>query len=319
MTYIHFFGIDVSQDWFDVALHEAAKPVQYSNDEDGFAAFLLSISALDPATCFVVLEATGGYESRLLQFLIAQNICVHRAAPLHVKYFIRSLGRIAKTDKIDAWALARYGAERHQTLSPYVLPDEKQRAFNQLMMRRNDLVAVAAAEKNRAKQPRYKDATPRVKRSVHRLLEAIEELIAELDTELDEVVEAVPAIKTRIDILRTSRGIGRLSAYTLQAYMPELGTLTRRTAASLAGCAPHPRDSGLKSRKRTVFGGRGTVRRILFLAAMAARRYDPNLKAFYEKLVANGKPKMVALTALMRKIIVISNAKLRTENFQLTW
>jgi len=316
---IHFLGVDVSQDWFDVAIFGAAKPAQFSNDAEGFATFARHCSDFDWSKCFVVVEATGGYETRLLRFLIAQGAKVHRATPLHAKHFVRSLGLKAKTDKIDALALARYAVERHAELPAFVFPDEEQSAFNDLMMRRHDLVAFAAAEKARAAQPRYKDAAPSVMASVEAMLDFIDAQIAAIEAELDALVETSPTLSRRIETLRTVKGIGRLSAYTLQAFMPELGTLTRRTAASLAGCAPHPRDSGIKNGKRSVFGGRGTVKRMLFLAAMAARRYEPTLKAFFEKLVANGKPKMVALTALMRKIVVIANARLKEINLQSTW
>jgi transposase len=319
MQMIHFLGVDVSQDWFDVAIFGSAKPAQFSNNAEGFAAFARHCVDLDWSKCFVVVEATGGYETRLLRFLITQGVHVHRATPLHAKHFIKSLGHKAKTDKIDALALARYAVERHAELPVFVFPDEEQSAFNDLMMRRNDLVAFAAAEKVRASQPRYKDAASSVMQSVEAMLGFITAQIAEIEAELDALVDASPSLSRRIETLRSIKGVGRLSAYTLQAFMPELGTLTRRTAASLAGCAPHPRDSGIKNRKRSVFGGRGTVKRILFLAAMAARRYEPTLKAFFEKLVANGKPKMVALTALMRKIIVIANARLKQNNLQSTW
>lgn len=319
MRFIHFFGIDVSQNWFDVARHDAAKVIRFPNHEEGFAALMAAMGEQALADCFVVLEATGGYEMRLLRYLLTHGVAVHRVSPLHAKHFIRSLGHRAKTDQIDAKALALYACERHATLSLFVLPDENQKAFNELMMRRQDLVAFAAAEKVRATQPRYTDATACVKQSVETALAFFAEQIKAIDADLDALVAATPAVRARIETLRMIKGVGRLSAYTLQAFMPELGTLTRRTAASLAGCAPHARDSGLKSRKRTVFGGRGTIRRILFLAAMSARRYEPALKAFYEKLVAHGKPKMLALTALMRKIVVIANAKLRSPHRQTTW
>ena len=319
MSFIHFFGIDVSQNWFDAAHHGAAKPVRFPNNEDGFAALIDMMSAQDLSDCFVVLEATGSYEMRLLRHLLAQGVAVHRASSLQAKHFIRSFGYRAKTDQIDAKALATYAYERHATLPLFALPDENQKIFNELMMRRQDFVAFAAAEKVRATQPRYTDATASVKQSVDVALAFFAAQIEAIEAELDALVEAAPALRARIETMRLIKGIGRLSAYTLQAFMPELGTLTRRAAASLAGCAPHARDSGLKSRKRTVFGGREPIKRILFLAAMSARRYDPTLKAFFEKLVANGKPKMVALTALMRKIVIIANAKLRSSKMQTTW
>lgn len=311
MQIIHFLGIDVSRDWFDVAIFGSAKTARFDNTMEGLTAFAQHCEERDWSQSFVVVEATGGYETRLLRFLIVQGAKVHRATPLQAKHFIRSLGRHGKTDAIDALALARYGVERHHELPLFVLPDEQQNRFNALIMRRDDLVAFAMAEKARLHHPRYKDADDLVSGSVTDTLAFFERQIAAIEAELDALVKTAPHLKKRIETLCSIKGIGRISAYTLQAFMPELGTLTRKTAASLAGCAPHPRESGIRQRKRTVFGGRGTIRRILFLAAMAARRYDPILKAFFEKLVAAGKLKMVALTAIMRKIIVIANAKLR--------
>jgi transposase len=311
MNFIHFIGIDVSQDHFDVAEDgSATKPLQYPNTLAGFTAFAAQFEHCFPEG-LVVLEATGGHEMALICFLLDQGICLHRATPLMVKHFIRSLGQKAKTDAIDAICLARFARERHNGLALYELPSKNQRQLNDLLMRRGDLVTQAAAEKARISQPRYRDATPLVFLSVQKMLAWIKTEIEAIEAEIEAIVAASEQLTKRFDILTSIIGIAKRSAYQLQAFMPELGTLNRKTAASLAGCAPHPRDSGKTSRKRTTFGGRAALKRTLFMIAMTARRYDPSLKAFFERLIQNGKPKMVALVAVMRKIVIIANAKLR--------
>jgi transposase len=319
MTYIHFIGIDVSKNWFDVALEgSAAKPTRFQNSEAGFAAFSTQFGAELPEA-LIVCEATGGYEMALLRFLITQYYHVHRARPLMVKNFIRSLSQKAKTDALDAKSLARFAKDRHFELAVFVLPDEKQSELNELLMRRSDLIAMRVAEKNRSKQPRYTQATKKVGASVTAMLKFIEADIADIEARLDDLLKESEPLKERFRILTKMTGVAKISAYNLQALMPELGTLTRKTAASLAGCAPFARDSGNGRGNRTTFGGRAQLKRTLFMIAMTARRYDPKLKEFYEKLVANGKKKMVALVAVMRKIIVILNAKLKITNTQTTW
>lgn len=319
MTFIHFIGIDVSKNWFDVALDgDTAKPMQFSNDEAGFAAFKEQFSPQLPQA-LVVCEATGGYEMALIRYLMAHNCSIHRATPLMVKNFIRSLSQKAKTDALDAKSLARFAKDRHADLPLFVLSDEKQTEFNALLMRRADLIAMRVAEKNRSKQPRYTEAAPKIGASVRAMLGFIEADIADIEARLDALVKQSEPLKARFEILTQMKGVAKISAYNLQALIPELGTLTRKTAASLAGCAPFARDSGTGRGYRSTFGGRAGLKRTLFMIAMTARRFNTQLKEFYEKLVANGKKKMVALVAVMRKIIVILNAKLKITNPQTTW
>jgi transposase len=319
MEMIYFIGVDVSQDWFDVALDgAAAKAAQFPNNEAGFAAFATAFEATLPQA-LVVCEATGGHEMALIGFLLGQAVRVHRATPFMARSFIRSLGHAAKTDALDAKALARLGRERRDELRLFVMPSKDQKELNELAMRRGDLVAQAMAEKTRLKQPRYRQAAPDVLQSVHDMLAFIESQIAAIEDRTAALIDRSEELSSRVAVLRSLKGIGQKSAIALQAFMPELGTLTRKTAASLAGCAPHPSDSGKTLARRSAFGGRATLKRTLFMAAMTARRCNPDLKAFYENLVAKGKQKMVALVAVMRKIIVIANAKLRQTQPQTTW
>ena len=312
MTYIHFIGIDVSQKWFDVAIAGGAavrNSRRFDNNEAGIAGFVSY--ANDFAQVFVTLEATGGYEMALLRAILAAGLALHRGTPLQVKNFIRSLGRHGKTDGIDAGSLALYGQQRHASLKLFELPPSGQQAMNELLMRRADLVQFRAAELARSKHPRYLDAVPHIMASVTGLIAALDLQIEAIEAQLQALLNATPTLQERVETMLEVKGVGMKTALVLLTFMPELGTLDRRRAASLAGCAPHPRDSGKRHGHRSVFGGRGTVKRALFMAAMSARRHHPGLRKTFEDMIARGKKPMVAMVALMRKIIVILNAKLR--------
>lgn len=311
MSYLHFFGIDVSKDHIDVALYEtkatkAAKPKRYPNSGEGFAAFVADNAPL-LADSFVVLEATGGYETALLSALCPQGIAVHRATPLHAKHFIRSLGKIAKTDKLDALALARYGFERHETLPLFVEKSAEMQELSDLLMRRDDYMSMRKAEIVRLKHPHYSN----MKQNVESHLAYLDEQIRYIGKKIKELVSAAPELKQKMDVLTNVKGIGEQTAFVLLGLMPELGNLTRRQAASLAGCAPHARDSGKMRGYRQVWGGRHCIKTALFMASLSACRSNVDLSVFYKRLVLSGKKKMVALNAVMRKLIVILNAKLR--------
>lgn len=315
MAYIHFIGIDVSKDTFEAAVHgQAARPARFPNSSAGVAAFVKAFAAHLPEA-FVVVEATGGYETALLTALLEQGVAVHRADPRVSSFFLRSLGRRAKTDRLDAQGLARYGAERHTALRRYRLPDDEQQRLHSLMARRADLMAMRTAEMNRRQHPRYRE----LRASVQSVLATLEKQIALLDRRIDTLVHATAALATKMQVMIAVPGVGRQTAATLLAFMPELGMLTRRQAASLAGCAPHPRDSGKTNGYRRTVGGRAQVRRALYMAAMAARNHHPDLRAFYENLIENGKKPLVALTAVMRKLITIINARLRDHSMSQTW
>ena len=272
------------------------------------AAIRRRVKGLGPgALC--VLEPTGGHERRALAALSAAGIPAHRADTLKVKAFSRSFGTLAKSDAIDAKALARYGQERWRDLALWQCQDQSQATLAGLEARRRDLVAAKVAEQNRGKAP----GAGAVARSCARLLGAIRREIAAIEAEIETLVENSPALSQRIRISRSVPGVGPRTAVALAATMPELGTMTRRQAASLAGVAPHPNDSGTLRGHRRMRGGRSTIRPILFMAAMAARRANGPLKATYQRLIENGKKPILAIAALMRKIVVILNARIRDE------
>jgi transposase len=315
MIYTHFIGIDIGKTHFDAALNgAAAKPLRFENAGEGFAAFTDAFGK-ELKSALAVVEATGGYEAELLAFLVKNGIAVHRADPLTAKHFIRSLRKHAKTDKLDAIALARYGAERHATLPLFTLKDQALEQLSALLSRRQDLVLMRAAENARLAHPRYK----RLKASLNAVIKTLNGQIKAIEDEIKDIITQSKTLAGKVAVMTSLTGIGQTTAAVLAGFMPELGALTRRKAASLAGCAPHPRDSGALRGYRATTGGRAAVKRALFMAALSARKSHPGLRSFYERLVQNGKKPMAAITAVMRKLIVILNAMLRDATPQTTW
>lgn len=304
--YKNFIGLDIGKFNFVVATHGNKSIKEYENNLTGIKLFLKDYKALLP-TSLSVLETTGGYERKLLSSLCNKNFVVHRANTRKVKNFIRSFGSKAKTDALDAQALALYGYERQHTLPPFVQEDKKLLDLQALMYRRNDLKQMIVAEKNRLQAP----DTTIVKKSCKAVLKVLEKQVEEIDGQIAAIVESDEILKIKKKTLKTIPGIGNVIANELLAFMPELGKMNRREAASLAGVAPMSNDSGKFAGYRRTGHGRASIKPILFIAAMAARNSKSELKTFYENLVARGKKKMVALVALMRKILVIANARLK--------
>ncbi len=257
--------------------------------------------------CLVVCEATGGYERNLLVAAAEAGIPAHRADARKVKAFIRSLGRIAKTDAIDAQGLGRYGQERHQDLALWQPPADVLEELQTLVRLRRQLVGYRTALTNQLKAPGGQAAKPHLQD----LIDTTAESIRKIETDLDTLVEQDLKIARRVEIISEIPGCGLLTAISIAALIPEIGTTTKRRIASLAGLAPHPYDSGEHHGYRRTRGGRPEIKQILFMAAMAARNHTPELKAFYTRLVKNGKKPLVAITAVMRKLITIINARIR--------
>ena len=305
-------GFDVSKDTLTVvearSSSSAAKPCVIDNTAVAIRRFLKSIGRIDLAVC----EPTGGHEHVLLVELMAAGIACHRVDALKVKAFIRSFGTLAKTDARDAKALAQYGKDRWERLSLFLPPAADRRMLTALVARREDLVAIKVAEQNRSKGP----ADKVIKASLAAMLKAVVGQIEAIEAEIKALIEKSPQLRAAFRHMQSLPGVGTVIAATLLAHMPELGTLQRRQAASLAGVAPHANDSGQFKGHRTMRGGRTQVRRHLFMAALAASRAKGPLHDTYQRLVQNGKKRIVAIGALMRKIIVILNAKLRDLNAQ---
>src|SRR4051812_3059662 len=299
-----FVGVDVSKHRLDVHLRPSGEHFTVSHDEQGVAALVERLAALAPA--LVVLEATGGMEVAPGAALAAAGLPVAVVNPRQVRAFARATGRLAKTDRLDAATIARFAEAVRPPVRP--LPDEATRHLGALVARRRQLLEMLVAERDRRHA-----ADP----ALHEGLDAhprwLEGALAGIERDLDEAVRGSPVGRAREELLRSVPGVGPVSARPLLAELPELGSLTRRQAAALVGVAPFSRDSGKMRGKRTVGGGRATLRACLYMAAVAAARgANPPIAAFYKRLRRAGKPAKLALTACMRKLVVTLNAMLRT-------
>jgi transposase len=299
-------GIDISKDRCDVAcLPESVHvPSSVGNDARGHAALAARLKEMGPR--LIVLEATGSLHRLLVAALAAASLPVVVVNPRQVRDFARALGVLAKTDAIDAMVLARFGEKMNPAIRP--LPDAESSTLTDLLTRRHQLVELRTAESNRLGQA----TSPRIKASIRAVLTTIEKQIASIDDDLDDRIKRSPVWKEKEDLLTSVPGVGPLTARTLLACLPELGTISRQAIAALVGVAPFNRDSGLMRGKRTIWGGRAAVRSALYMAALVASRYNPIVKTYYAKLLAAGKPKKLALVACMRKLLVTLNAMLRT-------
>lgn len=261
-------------------------------------------AALDP-DALVICEATGGYEALLLEALVAHSRPAHRADARKVKAFIRSFGTLGKNDAIDARALARYGEERNRQLPRWKPADKERSVLAQLVSTRQDMVKDRTAWSNRSRAPGARSEI------IAPILATLNAQIRTVETKIKALLDACRPLRQAVATLRTIKGMGPVTAPALIALMPELGTLDRRRAAALAGLAPHPNQSGTRDGYRKVRGGRAEIKRLLLLPAMTAAKYDPNLKVFYDRLIVAGKKPILALVAVMRKMIIIANARLR--------
>ena len=293
-------GIDVSTATLDVATSDG-DAWQVANDPAEFGRLAERLSR----ATLVVLEATGGYEAPCAAALAASGVPVAVVNPRQVRDFARATGRLAKTDALDAAVLAAF-AEGVRP-EPRALPDAETEALAALTARRRQLVGMLVAEKNRARV-----AAPPVQKSLAKHVRWLERELAGVDGDLDAAVRASAAWRADEDLLRGVPGVGRVLARTLVAEVPELGRLSRREIAALVGVAPLNRDSGTLRGRRTVWGGRAAVRSVLYMGAVAASRSEASpMGRLYGRLVARGKPKKVALVAVMRKILVTCNAVVR--------
>jgi transposase len=302
MTDLHV-GIDVAKDQLDTAIEPGGDVWQTANDETSIAGLVARLQALGPAT--VILEATGGYELALAGALLAAGLPVSVVNPRQVRDFARATGQLAKTDAIDARVLARFGDAIRPALRP--LPDAATQELAALVTRRRQLIGMLTAEKNRLRL-----AAQAVRQDIQQHIRWLERRLAGLDGDLSQQMRSSPRWREQDDLLQSVPGIGPVSSATLLAQLPELGQLNRREIAALAGVAPLNRDSGTLRGRRRVWGGRAHVRAVLYMATLVATRHNPVIRAFYQRLVAAGKPKKVALTASMRKLLITLNAMLRS-------
>jgi transposase len=296
-----FVGIDVSKAQLDMALRPEG---QFSapNNEAGCAQILERLRAVSPM--LVVLEATGGLEIPLTGVLAAAGVPVVVVNPRQVRDFAKATGRLAKTDALDAQTLAHFAEVIRPELRP--LPDEQTQALAAILARRRQLVEMLTAEKNRLGSAR----TP-VRTSLRTHITWLERELNHTDRDLAHAIQASPVWREKDALLQSTPGVGPVVTTTLLANLPELGTLTGKQIAALVGVAPLNRDSGSWRGKRTVWGGRAQIRAVLYMAAIVAARFNPVIRVFYQRLCAAGKAKKVALTACMRKLLIMLNAMLK--------
>jgi transposase len=297
-----FVGIDVSKDRLDAHALPQGESFVVARNGEGLAQLVARLLNLAPA--LIALEATGGFETIVAAALASAGLPVVVVNPAQVRHYAQALGKRAKTDPIDAAVIAGFARATRPAVRP--LPDETTRLLADLVARRRQIVEMMAAEGQRERR-----ANARLKKSIARLRKALEKELAEIDGEIDDHMRGSPVWAEKEDLLASVPGVGPVIARTLIAEMPELGTLDRRQIAALAGLAPWTRQSGQWRGKSFIGGGRKSVRSALFLGAMVAARHNPTLKAFRDKLVAAGKPKLVALIAVARKLLTILNAILR--------
>lgn len=299
----HVIGCDVGSREIVIFDNLSARTVRLANERSALLAWASGL----PADAFVVLEATGGYELLLLAALSSAGVAAHRADARKVKAFIRSLGTLAKTDAIDARALVRYGEERNASLVRWQPPEAARARLQALVLTRRDLVADRTAYRNRLKAPGAQHAA----RHLEAVIACLDSQIAAVEADINALIEHTKTLKATATVLLGITGIGATTAAALIALLPELGTTDRRRIASLAGLAPHPRQSGASNAYRRVRGGRPEIKRVLFMAALAACRARGPLRDAYNRLIENGKKHIVAVIAIMRKIVVIANARIR--------
>lgn len=299
-----YAGIDVSKAWLDMARWGESEVLRVGNDEGGIAELVKALSG--KAVSLVVMEASGGLEMELAASLRDAQLPAVVVNPTRVRQFARAAGQYAKTDAIDALMIARFA----EAVRPEVrdLKDEEERELAGLVSRRRQLVAILTMEKNR-RNTTHEGA----KACLESHIEWLEAEIKSLEQEILHLIEANETWRERERLLRSVSGVGAVTSFTLLAELPELGQVNRQQIAALVGLAPFNHDSGPRRGRRRIFGGRASVRRVLYMAALVATRTNPVIRVFYQRLLERGKEKKLALTACMRKLLVILNAIVRDQ------
>jgi transposase len=296
-------GIDVSKETLDVDFAPTREPLQLANAPAGHAAIVKRLSKREIRV--IVIEATGGYERAIVAELAAAGLPVVVINPRQVRDFARAQGRLAKTDKIDAAVLADFGHLIQPPQRP--LPDAEMLEMQEKLARRRQVVEMITAETNRLKHA----SSPAVRRSIEAVLKLLRKELKQIEDDLDQTIRRSAVWQEKADLLQTAPGVGSQTNRTLLVDLPELGRCSRQQIAALVGIAPMNRDSGTFRGRRTIRGGRSEVRACLYMATLAAIRCNGKIRAHYQRLLAAGKPKKLALTACMRKLLTILNAMLR--------
>jgi transposase len=303
-----FIGIDVSKQELEVAAHETDYRFRCPNKASGFGTLIAELISLRPA--LIVLEATGGLESRVVSALHAAGLPVVVVNPRQVRDFAKALGQLAKTDRLDARVLAHFAAAIRPPVRPIKSKEEQE--LEDLTGRRNQLIEMLIDEKNRRSSARSDTVRDKIKEHI----DWLEDSIAELDEQLKALLQSSTAWQAKDEILQSVPGIGPVVSLSMITDLPELGTLNRQKISKLVGVAPLNCDSGQYRGTRHIYGGRARIRRALYMAALTGLRFNPVIKEFYERLCANQKPFKVAITACMHKLLNIINVMVRDNT---TW
>lgn len=297
-------GIDVAKDSLDVCLLPTEHHFTVTNDGDGCQQLIDQLPAA--GSCRVVLEATGGYQRRVVAALIAAGHDVAVVNPRQVRDFARGLGILAKTDRLDARVIARFGQQANPR--SIEISSENQAELRELVTRRRQLVEFRTAERNRLETSSAKIVRKNIRHSV----EQLEKQIRQLEDAIGKLIESDPQLSCKAALLETVPGVGPVTTTSLLVELPELGRLNRQRIAALVGVAPFNRDSGKFHGRRAIWGGRAAVRSVLYMAALTARRSNPLIREFAQRLEAAGKPFKVVITACMRKLLVILNTMIKS-------
>jgi transposase len=297
-----FVGVDVSKSTLDVDAYPTAGALSFANDETGRSEALAALRKQPPT--LIVVEATGGLETPLVAMLAAEGLSIAVINPQQARDFAKALGILAKTDRVDAQVLARFAQAIRPEARPRPSPETTELAA--VLVRRRQLIEMLTAENNR-----LNSAVPRVAKAIRQHIAWMQKRLAETDQDLDGMIRASPAWQHKAQLLESVPGVGPVTATAMLAQLPELGTLSNKQISGLVGVCPYNRDSGSMRGRRTIWGGRATVRAALYMAALVGSRHNPLLKAFYQRLVVAGKPKKVAIVACMRKLLTILNAMIK--------
>jgi transposase len=301
-----FIGIDVSKEKLDVAVRPTGEFMSFSNNEDGISCGVDFVNSFSPS--LVVLEATGGLETAAVGMLADKGLPVVVINPRQVRDFAKATGKLAKTDAIDAHLIARFGEAVRPELR--LLKDQEAQKLTALITRRRQIVEMITAEKNRL------NAAPKwTSKDIQTNISWLEKCLKKVDKDLKNLLKKSPVWREKDEILQSTPGVGPVLSMTLLSGLPELGNLNRKEIAALVGVAPLNRDSGLFRGKRMIWGGRANIRSVLYMSATCAMRFNPTIRIFYERLRLAGKLHKVAITACMRKLLVILNTMIKNRTY----
>ncbi|MEO5355467.1 MAG: IS110 family transposase [Magnetococcus sp. XQGC-1] len=299
-----FIGVDVSRDLLDVCVYPTMEQKSFSNNEKGIDDLVGFVGSLHPQ--LIVFEATGGYEMAAVSALVANRQPVSVVNPRQVRDFAKATGKYAKTDRIDAKVIAHFGAVLRPEVRPLKAPDAQ--ALDALVVRRRQIVEMVTMEKNR-----LIGVSADIQKGIKEHIAWLEARLKSVNDDLNRSIQNSPIWKEKDEIFLSIKGVGPTTSATLLTELPELGELDRKQIAALAGVAPLNRDSGRIKGKRTVWGGRGQLRAVLYMSTLVATRFNPTIRAFYQRLLLAGKCKKLAITACMRKFLTIMNAMVKNK------